>query len=229
MPPADRASRKIAHIAAAKGGTMESIVKDYKPGASPLVLACSPRKGGNSDLAARLIAEGLEAAGASPGLVFLRERDIMPCRGCQHCGEAPDFSCVLMKRDQAEDLFRLVLTAPALFFASPIYFYHVPAAFKGFIDRAQRYYVARNSGDPVLNSLSGRPAHVVLVAGRSRGEKLFEGTMLTMKYFLWPFGARVAGDLRLHGIDGPDDLRSDGKARDAVREFAAKAWEKAKA
>jgi len=208
---------------------MDSIVKDYRPGTSPLVLACSPRKGGNSDLAARLLAEGLESAGASPKLVFLRDHDVMPCRGCQHCGEAPDFSCVLMKRDQAEELFNLVLTAPVLFFTSPIYFYHVPAAFKGFIDRAQRYYVAKNSGDPVLNALPRRPAHMLLVGGRSRGEKLFEGALLTMKYFLWPFGARVAGDHCLYGIDGPDDLRGDEKACDAVRDYAAKAWESARA
>lgn len=208
---------------------MDSIVKNYQPGTSPLVLACGPRKGGNSDLAARLMAEGLESAGASPELVFLREREVIPCRGCQACGEAPGFACALMKRDRAEDLFRQVLTAPALFFASPIYFYHVPALFKGFIDRAQRYYAARVSGDPVLNSLSGRPAHVLLVAGRPRGERLFDGTLITMKYFLWPFGAVLAGDHRLYGVDGQDDLRNDGKASDAVREFAARAWEKDRA
>ena len=206
---------------------MESIVSDLEKSTRPLILACSPRRGGNSDQAALLMAEGLSSAGADPQVVHLRDHHVLPCTGCQSCGPQSGFKCVLMHRDQAEHLFRLVLGAPLLFFAAPIYFYHVPALFKGFIDRAQRYFVAKNAGDPVLATLPPRKAHVFLAGGRTRGERLFEGTLLSLRYFLWPFNAVLGEDLCLHGIDGPDDLRGDEEARGRVEDFAARAWKAA--
>ena len=203
---------------------MESIVMDLRQEESPLVLACSPRAGGNSDLAAGLMAAGLESAGAGPRLVHLRNMNILACLGCQVCAARSGHRCVLMERDQAEELFRLILASPMLFFASPIYFYHLPAAFKGFIDRAQRYYQARTAGDPVLASWPKRRAHTCLVAGRPRGEKLFEGSLLTMRYFLWPFNALLAEPLCLTGLDGPDDLRDNEKIQARVEEYAFTAW-----
>lgn len=194
---------------------------------SPLVLACSPRKGGNSDTAAALLAEGLISAGASPLLVHLRDLDITPCRGCQACGRDPQHRCVLMEQDQSEELFRLIMAAPMLFFASPIFFYHLPAGFKGFIDRAQRFYEARLSGDPALAALAPKSAHMCMVSGRPRGEKLFEGSFLTMRYFLWPFNATLGEPLLLPGYDGPDDLAGDESARAKAREFASNVWKAA--
>jgi multimeric flavodoxin WrbA len=203
---------------------MQTIVRDRGDGL-PLVLACSPRKGGNSDLGAQIIAQTLQSAGAQARLVHLRDQPVLPCRGCQGCGPKSGFACPLMGRDQAEELFGLILAAPVLFFAAPIYFYHVPALFKALIDRAQRYYEAKNAGDPVLTAMPRRNAHVFLVGGRSRGERLFEGTLLSMRYFLWPFGAVLAGDLCLHGIDAPGDLAADEAAKERVAAFALEAWE----
>lgn len=203
---------------------MKSIAGDDPAQASPLVLACSPRKGGNSDAAAALLAEGLLAAGATPRLVHLRELDLKPCRGCQACGRDPQHRCVLMERDQSEELFRLIMAAPMLFFAAPIFYYHLPATFKGFIDRGQRYYEARLAGDPEITALAPRLAHMCMVSGRPRGEKLFEGSLLTMRYFLWPFNVTLGEPLLLPGYDAPGDLSGDGTARDRVREFASAAW-----
>lgn len=203
---------------------MTSIIPGTPAQESPLVLACSPRKGGNSDSAAALLAEGLTSAGASPRLVHLRDLDITPCRGCQACGRDPQHRCVLMERDQSEELFRLIMAAPMLFFAAPIFYYHLPASFKGFIDRGQRYYEARLAGDPALAALAPRQAHMCMVSGRPRGEKLFEGSLLTMRYFLWPFNVTLGEPLLLPGYDAPGDLSGDDSARARVREFASGAW-----
>jgi len=188
-------------------------------------MACSPRQGGNSDLAAALMARGIVSAGTAARVVHLRDHAVEPCRGCQACGSAPGFACPLMGGDHAEDLFRLMLAAPMLFFASPIYFYHVPALFKGFIDRAQRYYEARAGGDPGVAALPGKKAYVLLLGGRTKGERLFEGTLLTMRYFLWPFRAELAGELCLYGLDAPGDLDASAAQQARVVEFARAAWE----
>jgi len=206
---------------------MTSIIAGTLTQESPLVLACSPRKGGNSDTAAALLAEGLISADASPRLVHLRDLDITPCRGCQACGRDPKHRCVLMEQDQSEELFRLIMAAPMLFFASPIFFYHLPAGFKGFIDRAQRFYEARLSGDPALAALAPKLAHMCMVSGRPRGEKLFEGSFLTMRYFLWPFNATLGEPLLLPGYDAPGDLSGDESARDRVRAYASDVWKAA--
>jgi len=203
---------------------MMSITGETPAQASPLVLACSPRKGGNSDTAAALLAEGLGAAGATPRLVHLRDLDLKPCRGCQACGRDPQHRCVLMERDQSEELFRLIMAAPMLFFAAPIFYYHLPASFKGFIDRGQRYYEARLAGDPEISALPPRQAHMCMVSGRPRGEKLFEGSLLTMRYFLWPFNVTLGESLLLPGYDAPGDLSGDESARARVREFASGVW-----
>ena len=203
---------------------MESIVtgREYSP--RPLIVACGPQAGGNSDYAARRLAGTLTAAGADPRIAYLRDFEAHPCIGCQGCAKSPGFACPFM-RDGAQELFRLILGAPVVFFVSPIYFYHVPALFKGFIDRSQRYYRAKEAGDADLAGLPPRRAHAVLLAGRKRGEKLFEGTLLTLKYFLWPFNMALGEGVCLYGIDGPGDLEADEQAcakLDALARLARK-------
>lgn len=204
---------------------MESVIQNLPKEHSPLVLGCSPRKGGNSDLAAELMARGLKSAGAEPRLIHLRDLDLLPCRGCQTCNQGAGHRCVLMEKDQSEMLFQLIVASPMLFFASPIYFYHLPASFKGFIDRAQRYYEAKIAGDPGLESLESRRAHVCLVAGRPKGERLFEGSLLTLRYFLWPFNVTLAQPLCLPGVDRSGDLASAAPAKDWVVRYAYEAWQ----
>ena len=203
---------------------MKSIVGNVEQSSRPLIVACSPREGGNSDYAAQRMEEALKAVGADPQVVHVRDFAIHPCAGCRVCAESLGAACIYKKEDQAEALFRLILGAPALFFVSPIYFYHVPAQFKGLIDRSQRYYVAKEAGDQGLAALPRRMAHGVLAGGRARGEKLFDGALLTLRYFLWPFNVTLGENLCLYGIDGPGDLRVDDEARGKVEALAVRAW-----
>lgn len=173
------------------------------------VFRCGPRKGGNSDRAAALFTEGLALEGLGAAPVFLREHAVSPCLGCDACAKGPKHACPLAAEDDSDALFDHPLHAPFLCFASPIYFYHVPAIFKALIDRAQRFYHARAAGDAEMLALPGRRAYVILVAGRPSGERLFEGTLLTLKYFLSPFSVELAEPLLLRGLDGPKDLARD--------------------
>ncbi|WP_243438618.1 flavodoxin family protein [Fundidesulfovibrio soli] len=193
------------------------------PSAEALILACGPRAGGNSDMAAELLAQGLAEAGVPARLLHLRDAGPLPCVGCQGCSRDAGYACPFMDQDGAEEVFERIKAAPLLFFASPIYFYHLPGQFKGFIDRSQRHYEAWAAGDLALRSLPPRTAHACLVAGRPRGEKLFDGALLTLKYFLRTFNVRLGEPLTLMGLDGPDDLRGDSDARGQVLEFARRA------
>ena len=196
-----------------------------KPRSPAVILACSPRPGGNSDAAAELLASA--AAGGGNGCEMLRLRDftILPCRGCNHCGRDPESQCLLAGEDQAEELFARLLAAPWVVLCSPIYFYHLPGAFKGFIDRAQRFYRLRERLGP--DPRPRRRAHAVLVAGRPRGERLFEGSVLTLKYFLDPLGLDLERTVLLRGIDGPGSLRGNAGAVAGILDLAEAARGKA--
>lgn len=186
----------------------------------PLVLSCSPRKGGNSDTAADLLAQAAAEAGARCEVLRLRDFEVLACRGCNHCGRNPEHRCILADKDQAELLFARLLTAPWVAFTAPIYFYHLPSLFKALIDRAQRFYnKARTSWPPSPT----RQAHLVLVAGRARGEQLFEGSLLTLKYFLRPLGLEAGEPLLMRGLDSPADLGGSERAANSVRELGRKA------
>jgi len=192
---------------------------------APVVFLCGPRAGGNSDTAGLAVAEGLAQAGRPARVIALRGHPVAPCRGCGACA-APARRCPLDRPgDDAEALFAAIMAAPVVAFAAPIYFYHVPALFKALIDRAQRHYEARLAGDPSHAALAARRARVVLVAGRKQGERLFEGALLSLKYFLWPFHVSLAEPRLLRGLDAPGDLAGDAPAlaglvaygRDAAR------------
>lgn len=180
---------------------------------------CSPRHGGNSDSALELFREAMDEAGEATDALWVREYPLLPCKGCGLCAEKG--RCTLAGKDEADALFAPLLGSGPVLFSSPIFFYHVPAGFKAFIDRAQAYYMRRLHGDETLLNLPRREAFAMFVAGRPQGEKLFEGAMLTLKYFLEPFNLTLAEPLTLRGIDAKGDLAGNEDARQAVREYAA--------
>lgn len=192
-----------------------------------VIYAMSPRQGGNSDVAARAFAEGVREAGGEARVIALREYDLMPCRGCYGCRKDLGGRCVLPDAAAALDLFRPLLEAPLLAFASPIFFYHLPAHAKAFIDRGQPWYLRREAGEELMVNLPKRSAVPILVSGRPRGEKLFEGTLLTLKYFLMPFNVRLAKAVELRGYDDRHDLVEDEAAMRSVRIAGEQAWRNA--
>lgn len=186
------------------------------------IFACSPRGGGNTDTAAAIVAEVLEAKGIASDIVRLREHKLMPCQGCNYCG-TPGHACILAKRDDCERLLRLLYAAPAVFWLAPIFFYHLPAQSKALIDRAQAYWYLKRNQDPGILALPPRQAHALLIAARSKGEKLFQGSLSTLRYFFEPFNIDLAEPLLITGLDGPQDLARAPEQANGVTSWATAA------
>ncbi len=185
-----------------------------------MVLGCSPRKEGNSDKAAREIADTLENQGCRVESIFLRDKKILPCMGCRKCETSKNNRCVLASKDDVQEILDKMQASDMVFFCSPIYYYHVPSTFKALIDRGQSVYeVWAARGEPGLDL---KQACCVLIAGRKKGERLFEGSLLSLKYFLYPLGFALK-DLCLRGIDLREDLAEDQGSREKIREFASSA------
>lgn len=190
----------------------------------PAIFSCSPRARGNSDHSAECYSAGIRQAGGRCHVYYLRHFNILPCLGCLRCSQDQHGDCFLTNLDQSAPLFQVLLSTPLLFISAPIYFYHLPAHFKSWIDRSQSYYLRREKGDPTLLGLPPRQAIVNLLAGRRQGEKLFDGAMLTLKYFLQTFNFQIHDHLPFRGVDAADDLQTNQDARDALITAGAQAW-----
>ena len=193
-----------------------------------VVFACSHRAGGNTDAAAELIARGVREAGGSARIITLREHPVRQCLACRACAADAQSRCVLRATDKAEELFSELMTAPAVIFASPIYFYALPSLLKTWIDRSQRFWEARRKRDSWVMALAERPAFACLVAGQPQGQKLFEGARLTLKYFLVNFGLTLGQPLGLRALDAAGDILADSAAVKSVLALGRSAYEAAR-
>ena len=185
-------------------------------GRHTLVLSCSPRKAGNSDSAAELV--GREFAARRPGLSLsvrrLSDIDIRACTACDYCAAHPG-RCSMAGLDETNRLLSALCAPspelPVSVIVSPIHFYHLPARLKALLDRSQ-YSWQKPGRDAKLA--------VVLLAARRRGARLFEGSLLTLRYVASALGLELVEPLTLYGLDAPDALSRDGEAQARVREYA---------
>jgi multimeric flavodoxin WrbA len=182
---------------------------------TPAIMSLSPRAGGNSDQAASFFARSL--AGPSQ-TVLLREHRVEPCIGCGAC--AADGVCRVYAEDHAEALFARLDQASGLLVTAPVYFYHLPSQAKAWIDRSQARYLARECGRSARRKI--RTAYLILIAGRTQGERLFAGILPTMRYFMDVLDFRIKDTLCLRGLDQAGDFSRDSQAVTAVRELAGR-------
>jgi multimeric flavodoxin WrbA len=197
-------------------------------GGSVAIFACSHRAGGNSSAAAEFVARGVREAGGRARVIELREYNVLPCQSCRACTAAHDSACVLRGRDQAEGLFATLMTAPAVVFTSPIYFYGLPSMLKTWIDRSQRFWEARRKKERWIMALRERQAMACFVAGQQSGQKLFEGARLTLKYFLANFNLTLEEPVGLRGMEASGDLLADPAAVHAALSLGRAAGEAAR-
>ena len=209
------------------GQSWSSLVPLPENPSQACVYACSPRPNGNTDFASMLIMEELDELGMSYEEIFLREYKLNSCGGCQKCGELKNGICNLSTSDDTQELFNPLLGSKLLFFVSPIYFYHLPAQFKALIDRSQAYWVQYRLGSPVMHSLPKRKAHTILLCAREKGEKIFQGSLLTLRFFLAPFNIELAEPLLLRNLDRPEDLPSRPDIQEQILNYTRQACEQA--
>lgn len=188
-----------------------------------LAIYGSPRKKGNTDLMLDAFLEGAESEGAKPERIYVRDAHIAGCLGCGYCDKKG--SCV--QQDDMAGIYPLLEAAPRIVVASPIYFYGITGQLKLLVDRSQASFMRRemeNSDDGLAPATLERKGFF-LSAGATRGKRLFECGMLTMKYFFDAVNVDYAGELCFREIEGKGDILGHPTAleecRSAGREFMA--------
>lgn len=102
-----------------------------------LVISSSPRRGGNSDTLCDQFIKGAAAAGNEAEKIFLADKNINSCIGCELCVDNPG-TC--SQNDDMTAIKDEMAAADVIVLASPIYFYAVCGQLKTFIDRNCFYY-----------------------------------------------------------------------------------------
>jgi multimeric flavodoxin WrbA len=165
------------------------------------MLLGSPRKNGNTAALARAAADGAREAGADVETFWLRDMKITPCLGCGGCNTTG--RCVV--DDDMAEVYDAVDRADRLIIASPVYYYGVTGWAKAAIDRFQPYWAqTRLLKRPPSGDRQRWGAFLSLAA--TRGRRLFEGAIATVKYCLLDAGFRYAGHVLLRGIEQPGDI-----------------------
>jgi multimeric flavodoxin WrbA len=140
----------------------------------------SPRKGGNTD---QLLDKALEAAqsvGADISKIYARRLNMSGCLECGGCDKTG--KCVV--DDDMQTVYPLLEASEVIFLASPIFFYGVSAQVKSLIDRAQACWSKRMlEKTPEQRKTYDSGKGYLIAAGATKGENLFEGAILTAKYF----------------------------------------------
>ena len=162
----------------------------------------SPRRSGNTEVLLKEALKGAGDAGAEVEEVFLRDKTISPCLeiyGCTKQGR-----CVI--KDDFHEVATKMIQADGLILASPIFFYTVSAHTKMLIDRCQSLWVKRY----LLNSpiSPGRPPRkgAFIAVGATRGKRLFDGVLLTVRYFFDALEVDLSDTLLVRGVDKKGEI-----------------------
>ncbi len=144
----------------------------------------SPRRKGNTALLLREAVQGARDAGAHVDEMVLRDLDISPCMeiyGCRKTGR-----CII--QDDFQRVYDQLMASQGIMLASPIFFYTVSAHTKILMDRCQSLWVKKyllegrgGAGEKVPGTPKRRGLFISV--GATKGKKLFDGVLLTVRYF----------------------------------------------
>ena len=140
----------------------------------------SPRRGGNTELLLEETLKGAETEGAEVDRIHLADFTITPCKECHGCDQTGN--CVIL--DDMEKIYPKLIEADIIILASSIFFYGITAWAKALIDRSQaiwaRKYLLK---DPSMGKGGRKKRGFFISVGATKGQKVFEGAILTAKYF----------------------------------------------
>ncbi|MCS7242676.1 MAG: flavodoxin family protein [Candidatus Caldatribacterium sp.] len=168
----------------------------------------SPRRGGNSDRLLRWFLSEV-AEGEEVDILIPSQLRIHFCRGCRYCESTG--LCVI--RDDMVEVITRLLAADRVVVSTPVFFYGLPASFKALVDRVQPLWARRY----VLGEKMPEKMGFLLAVGATKGEQLFEGVVLTIKYFFDAFGCVYKGGLFFRGFDLPGSVEECFACREETK------------
>jgi multimeric flavodoxin WrbA len=159
----------------------------------------SPRIGGNTDLLLDEALKGARSRGADVEKITVSRLKIEPCREIYAClkeGECPI-------KDDMTALYDKIVNSDAIIVATPIFFYTVSAQLMALISRCQASWSRRY----VLNMEMPLKKGAFIGVGATKGARLFDGPVLTIRYFFKAVNAEYTDELLIRGIDKKGEIK----------------------
>jgi len=161
----------------------------------------SPRIKGNTDLLLDEALNGARSLEAKVDKIIVDKLKIEPCR--EYYGCLKDGNCVI--RDDMDAIYPGLLEADRIIVASPIFFYSVTSQIKALIDRSQALWARKYILKQEMPDSSRKGAFIAV--GATKGEKLFEGSILTIRYFFQAINVSYSDELLIRGIDARGEIK----------------------
>lgn len=175
----------------------------------------SARKKGNTATVLGWVEDELKSLGHDVEQIYLNNKTIGGCLGCDKCGENPDeIACV--QKDDAIGIMEQMISSKAILFASPIYFWGFSAQMKALIDRG--YSLVTNYHKPGWTSLLEGKRIGLLVTGADPYEENAEGMFTSFDRVVDYYLAIKSGELYVGECDTPAGLSEE--VRDNALELA---------
>lgn len=158
----------------------------------------SPRRKGNTSTLLNHAVSGARDAGAEVTEIVLRDLKMSPCLeiyGCKKAGQ-----CVI--KDDYGEIEELLQRIDGLMLASPIFFYTVSAHTKILMDRCnslwvKKYWIEKHPFGPKTYPRKG----LFISVGSTKGKRLFDGALLSVKYFMDALDMELWKSLLFRGIE----------------------------
>jgi multimeric flavodoxin WrbA len=194
------------------------------PASAPRILAihASPRRAGNTSTLLDQAVAGARAQGALVDEVVLRQLKISPCLELYGCKK--DGRCVI--KDDFQRVCDQLLACQGLMLAAPIFFFALCAQAKILMDRCQSLWVQKYwiDKEPFGGRVKTRKGLFISV-GATKGPRLFEGALLSVKYFFDVLDMELWQSLLYRGLDFEGDVLARpehlAEARQAGADLAA--------
>jgi len=184
-----------------------------------LGLQGSPRKKGNTHYLLSSFMEEIHALGATVQTIDACNENITSCLGCGFCEKKG--RCIITDDDMATNIYSLLRRADIVVVSTPVFFFNMTAQLKTLVDRCQAFWSLKyrlKLKDPLADTRRG----FLLSAGGSSGENLFDGLVLSTRYFFDALGARYSGSLLYRGVDQKGDMQRHVDVAADVKKAAAK-------
>ena len=163
----------------------------------------SPRRKGNTSTLLQQAVRGAQDAGAQVTEIVLRDLKMSPCLeiyGCKKTGR-----CVI--QDDYGKIEALLQRIDGLMLASPIFFYTVSAHTKILMDRCNSLWVKKYWIDKRPFGQKHYPRKGLFISvGSTKGKRLFDGALLSVKYFMDALDMALWQSLVFRGIEAEGQI-----------------------
>jgi multimeric flavodoxin WrbA len=176
----------------------------------------SPRRGGNTAKALHWVEDELARAGHTVDRADIIDYRVAGCDDCRRCKEPGAQLCAV--DDGANSLFRRMLAADTIVFATPLYCWSFPAQLKALVDRMHC----------MVEGFTGAPNHKSRLAGKAIAMLMTAGGAYdkNIDLLVWGFEnlqafqqSRPVAPLILQFCTEPEKMGAAEEKR--AREFAA--------